>query len=426
VSQYLRVLRHKNFRNLFLGQAASLVGDRVVVVALALYITQRTGSATDLALVLAAQTLPLVALLLFGGVWADRLPRHRIMIATDVFRALLHATLALLIFSGSVAIWQLIVIEALFGAAQAFFQPAFTGLVPQTVPEPLIQDARALTESVSNLAFLIGPALGTALVLGIGAGEAFALDAASFVLSALLLLRVHPRPRGEAAVDGSVLEQLRDGLREVRSRAWVWILISVFTGAVLFVYAPWYALAPVISRDHYGGTGVFGLLESVAGVGAVVGAFVGVRWRPRRPLRAGMLMVLAWPVMSALFALGSPLPVVVLFAFASGVGFSLLIIWWETALARHIPPSALSRVSAWDWMGSLALLPLGYLLAGPLAEMLGARVVLGLGSVIGLALLAGALASRSVRELADDEQPTQPKSAQHFPSQISVEAGSEA
>ena len=447
MNQYLRVLRHDNFRYLFLGQAASVIGDRAVVVALALFVTQRTGSPTDLALVLAAQTLPLVALLLFGGVWADRLPRHRIMIATDLFRACLHAVLAILILTGAVEIWQLVVIEALFGAAQAFFQPAYTGLIPQTVPESLIQDAKALTESVSNLAFLIGPALATAVVLGIGAGEAFAFDAATFVLSALLLARMDPRRRGEEAVDGSVLEQLRDGLREVRSRAWVWITIAVFTGAVMCVYAQWYALAPAVSRDFYGGAGVFGLLETVAGVGALFGAAVGLRWRPRRPLRAGMLLVLAWPVQDGLFALGSPLAIVVVFAFGTGFGFSLLMIWWETALAHHIPPSALGRVSAWDWMGSLALLPLGYLLAGPLAEVFGARTVLGVGSVIGLVLLALGLASRSVRQLGDgppasaeQESPRDgppasaqefprdgaPASAQELPREVGVEARSEA
>jgi len=426
MNRYLRVLRHQNFRYLFLGQAASMVGDRVVVVALALFITQRTGSPTDLALVLAAQTLPLVALLLFGGVWADRLPRHRIMIATDLFRAALHGTLAILIFAGAVEVWQLVVIEALFGAAQAFFQPAYTGLIPQTVPEALIQDAKALTESVSNLAFLVGPALATAVVLGVGAGEAFVFDAATFVLSALLLARVHPRRRGEEATGGSVLAQLREGLYEVRSRAWVWITIAVFTGAVMCVYAQWYALAPVISRDLYGGAGVFGLLESVAGVGALLGAVIGVRWRPRRPLRAGMLLVLAWPVQDGLFALGSPLPVVVVCAFGTGVGFSLLMIWWETALAHHIPPGALSRVSAWDWMGSLALLPLGYLLAGPLAEVFGARVVLGVGSAIGLALLALGLASRSVRDLGDEVPAGASASAEQPPRQVGIEAGSEA
>jgi MFS family permease len=401
MSLYLRVLRHPNFRYLFLGQAASAVGDRVVVVALALFITQRTGSPTDLGLVLGAQTLPLVTLLLIGGVWADRLPRHRIMVAADLTRAALHTVVAILIFAGTIQVWQLIVIEALFGAAQAFFQPAYSGLLPQTVPEELIQDARALTESTSNLAFLIGPVLATALVLGIGAGEAFAFDAATFVLSAALLTRVRPRPRGEAADPESVLDELRAGWREVRSRTWVWVTIAVFSGAVLCVYAQWYALAPVIARDLYGGTGVFGLLEAVAGVGAVCGGLLGISWRPTRPLFAGMLLVLAWPVQDGVFALGAPLALVVVCAFATGFGFSLLMIWWETALARHIPAGALSRVSAWDWMGSLALLPLGFLLAGPLAAAFGPRTVLGVGSAIGLVLLLVGLLPHETRELGD-------------------------
>src|SRR3977135_324520 len=191
MSTYLRVLRHRDFRLWFLGQSASMVGDRVVVVAIALFITQTTGSVTDLSIVLAAQSLPLVGLLLFGGVWADRLPRHRIIIATDVVGAGLHAGLAVLIVSGAVRIWQLVLIEAAFGGAQAFFQPAYSGLIPQTVPEGLIQEARALTESVEDLAYLLGPALATALVLGIGAWEAFAFDACTFVVSALLIARVN-------------------------------------------------------------------------------------------------------------------------------------------------------------------------------------------------------------------------------------------
>jgi len=426
VNSYLRVLRHPDFKYLFLGQAASMVGDRVVVVALALFITQRTGSPTDLGFVLGAQTVPLVALLLFGGVWADRLPRHRIMIATDLTRAALHGLLAILIFAGAVQIWQLVVIEALFGSAQAFFQPAYSGLIPQTVPESLIQDAKALTESVSNVAFLAGPALATALVLGIGAGEAFAFDAVTFIFSALLLLRVHPRPRGAPAPAGSLLHELRSGLREVRSRSWVWVTIVVFTGAVLCVYAPWYSLAPVIARDTYGGAGVFGVLESVAGLGAVIGAVLALRWRPARPLRTGLLLVFAWPLQDGMFALGAPLPAVVLGAFATGFGFSLLMIWWETALAHHIPPSAISRVSAWDWMGSLALLPVGYLVAGPLASVLGPETVLGVGSAIGLVLLAVGLTPRATRELRPTPPVLAPVSAEQLSSEVRVEAGSKA
>jgi MFS family permease len=418
VRRSFAVLRHPDFRFLFLGQAASVIGDRIVIVTLALYITQRTGSATDLGLVLAAQTVPFVALLLFGGVWADRLARQRIIITTDLVRAALHGLTAVLVLTGELTIWQLAVIEAAFGGAQAFFQPAYSGLLPQTVPEPEIQDARALTESMANLAFLLGPAIGTALVLGIGAGEAFALDAASFVLSAALLVRVHPRLRGAPPAFEPVSRALLTGWREVRSRSWVWVTIAVFTGTVMCVYAQWYALAPSIARDYYGGAGVFGLLEALAGVGAVAGGLLGLRWRPRRPLRTGMLLVLGWPVCSLLLALTAPLPLVALSAVALGFGFALLMIWWETALAHHIPPTALSRVSAWDWMGSLALLPVGYLAAGPLAGAFGARTVVGVGSVIGVILLALALLSRSVRELPGPPSGAQLQSPQPSSSRV--------
>ncbi len=408
MSSYRRVLRHQDFRYLFLGQAASAIGDQVVIVALALFITRKTGSATDLGLVLAAQSLPMVALMLFGGVWADRLPRQKIMLATDVVRAALHLTVAVLIFAGTITILEIVLIEAAFGACRAFFQPAYTGLVPQTVPESMILDATALTASTQNLAIMIGPALSTALVLGLGAGEAFLFDAATFVISAALLVRVHARVRGGARVapaSGSLLRDLRAGWREVVSRPWVWVTISAFTGVVLVLYTQWYALAPVVARDLYGSAGVFGVLESVAGAGAVLGALVAVRWRPARPLFVGLFLVLPWPVMGTVFALHAPLALVVCSALTVGFGFALFGIWWETSLARHIPPHALSRVSSYDWVGSLALLPVGFVLAGPLASALGARTVLVAGSAITVVLVGVALLPRSTRELGGAEQP---------------------
>jgi MFS family permease len=422
VSSYLRVLRHSNFRYLFAGQAASVIGDHVVIVALALFVTQRTGSATDLGLVLGAQATTLVTLILVGGVWADRLARQRIMIAADAARAVLHGLLAGLIFTGVVRVWEIALIEAGFGAAQAFFQPAYSGLLPQTVPEGLIQDARALTESMANVAFVIGPAVATALVLGVGAGEAFALDAATFALSALLLVRVSARSRGETAAAEPAWRALRAGWREVRSRTWVWVTIAVFTGAVFCVFAPWYSLAPLVARSYYGSAGVFGLLEAVAGIGAVCGGLAGLAWRPARPLRAGLVLLLFWPAEVGAFALGLPLAVVVVLAFAGGMGWSLFMVWWETALARWIPPRALSRVSAWDWMGSLALLPVGYLVAGTIAGALGLQVVLGVGSVIGLGLLCLALVPRATRELGERWA----GSAEQLARDVRVEARSEA
>jgi MFS family permease len=197
---------------------------------------------------------------------------------------------------------------------------------------------------------------------------------------------------------------LRAGFHEVRSREWVWVVIVCFTVAVLAGFATWYTLAPSIARHDYGGAAVFGLLETLIGAGAVVGAIVGMRWRPRRPLYAGMLLGLVWPLQGMAFALGAPESVVVLLSAGTGFGFTLLVIWWETALANHIPPAALSRVSAWDWMGSLALLPIGYAVAGPLATAFGARATLGVGGLIAFGALAIALTSRSLRDLrAPDE-----------------------
>jgi hypothetical protein len=237
-----------------------------------------------------------------------------------------------------------------------------------------------------------------------------------------MVARVRGRLRGDAAPVEPVLAALRSGWREVRSRTWVWVTIAAFTGAVFCVYAPWYALAPGIARSVYGGVGVFGLLEAALGVGAVCGGLAGLAWRPARPLRAGLVLVLVWPVQTASFALGAPLALMVLLTFSSGVGWALLMIWWDTALARWIPPRALSRVSAWDWMGSLALLPLGYFVAGPLSDVFGLRLVLGAGSAVGFVLLSAALLPQSTRSLGDEA----PASAEHLARDVSVEARSEA
>jgi predicted MFS family arabinose efflux permease len=431
MSQYLRVLRHRDFKFLFLGQSASAIGDQVVIVALALYVTQRTGSPTDLGLVLAAQSLPLIGLVLFGGVWADRLPRHRIMTAADYARALLHGVLAASIVLGGASVAELIVIEALFGAARAFFQPAYSGLLPQTIPDAEAQDARALSSSTENLAILVGPALGAVMVLTIGAGAAFALDAATFLLSAELLRHIRPRARGDAppagqAVQeaGTVLGDLRAGWREVRSRTWVWATIAAFTVVVLSAYAQWYALAPLVAKQLYGSAGVFGLLESAAGGGALVGALTGIRWRPRHPMVVGLVLTLVWPLQTLAFAAAAPLAVVVVLAFGAGLGFTLFEVWWATALVRHIPPQALSRVSAYDWMGSLALLPLGFAIAGPLAGALGARTVLAVGAAVALVMLVAAMVPRATRELVDDGEV--PGSAEQLDDDVAVEAGGEA
>jgi MFS family permease len=399
------VLRHRDYRFLWLAHSASVISDRIVVVAVSLLVIKLTGNATDLGLVFAAWALALVSFLLIGGVWAVRLPRNRVMVVADVVRFALHAALAALILTGAVRIWHLIVIEGCFGAAQAFFQPAATGLLPQTVPEEDIQPANALRTLSENVAEFIGPALATALVLGPGAGWAFALDAAALLLSAALVIRVRPRERASRTEEGadanelSLWQQIREGAREVRARAWVWATLAAFCAALFFGLAPWYILGPLVARAQYGHIGVYGLVASALGVGTIVGSLLAIRWRPRYPMRYAMLAAVLWPVAGVVYGSGVTLALVVPMCVLGGGAIALFDVWWTTALAEHIPPEKLSRVSSYDWMVSLGLLPVGYALVGPISHALGAVNVLVGGSALACVALALGLAPHETRAL---------------------------
>jgi MFS family permease len=396
----LSALRSRDFLLLWLSQSASVLGDGLVVVAIGLFVTRLTGDPSDVGVVLAAYATPLVLFVLVGGVFADRLPRQAVMVAADAVRFVLHAALAVLIATGTVRIWHMVLIGLLYGTAQAFFQPAYTGLVPQTVPEGDIQAAQALGGVSREVAALASPALATALVLTVGGAAAFGLDAATFAVSAVMLARVRARDRGTAASGGSVLADLLQGWTAVRQRTWVWATIAAFSVSILVALAPFFVLGPSVSQQVYGTEVVFGVTNAVWGGGTVLGAVVGARWRPRRPMFAGMVASPAWPGQIALFAAGPPLALLYAVTALAGAGLGLFAVWWETALAQRIPPHLLSRVSVWDWMGSLALLPAGYLLAGPAARWLGAAQVLVGGGLLGLAMFALGLLPTSTRTLA--------------------------
>lgn len=410
--ELLRVLRHRDFRLLWLANSASVIGDRIVTVALALFVVELTGSATDLGVVLAAYTLPLVFFLLVGGVYADRLPRHLVAVVTDVVRFVLHALLALLIVAGEVRVWHLVAIGVVFGTAEAFYRPAATGLLPQTVPEDEIQEANAATTMFGNIAEFAGPALATALVLGVSPAAAFALDAATFLLSALLLVRVRPRERGAPAqpdaAPASLLGDLRLGFDEVRSRAWVWATLAAFCVALFCALSPLFVVGPLVAEQRYGDIAVFGYVLAAFGAGTIGGSLAALRWRPRYPMRQAMTFVLLWPVAIAMYAAGAPLAAVVPAMAGAGAGVALFDVWWLTALAERIPPDKLSRVTSYDWTVSLGLVPLGYVLAGPAADALGAPEVLLGGAIIAFVVLALGLLPRETRMLERRAHPPAP------------------
>ncbi len=402
-SSLLRVLRHRDYRLLWFANSASTLGDRLVTVALALFVVDLTGSATDLGLVITAYLLPLIVFLLLGGVLADRVARHLVVVVTDLVRFALHTLLALLIVSGEVRIWHIVAIGVLFGTAEAFYRPAATGLLPQTVPEDEIHEATALMSMSECVVAFAGPALATLLVLAIGPAFAFGVDAATFLVSAALLVRVLPRQRGaplpENRATRSIRDDLRAGYAEVRSRRWVWVTLSVFCVALFVSQAPLIVVGPLVAEELYGSVAVYGYLLAALGAGTVAGSIVALRWRPRHPLRMAMTLSLLWPLGVLPFAVGAPLAVVLPAMALAGWGIALFDVWWVTALAERIPPAKLSRVTSYDWTVSLALMPLGCVLAGPAAHLLGATELLLGGSLMALAVLALGLLPRETRML---------------------------
>lgn len=392
-------LRSRDFTLLWLGQSASVLGDALIVVSVGLFVTRLTNDPFGVGLVLAAYTVPLILFLLLGGVVGDQLPRRQVMLICDAVRGGLHGLLAILIATHTVQVWHMVLIGIAFGTAEAFFRPACAGLVPQTVPKEHIQSAQALGNLSRELATFASPALATVLVLSGGAGVAFAVDAATFALSALLLLRVHARTRSTAATRNTLRHDLGQGWHAVRSRPWVWATIAAFSIGQLLALAPFLVLGAQVAKHVYGSDAIYGLASTFWGAGTVSGALLAGRWRPRLPMRAALLVAAPWPGCVTVFALGPPVAIVCAAMGLAGVGVGLFAVWWDTVIAERIPPDLLSRVSAWEWLGMTAVLPLGYLLVGPLNAWLGNVHFLVWGGLVGTAAAALALLPGSTRTL---------------------------
>lgn len=393
-------LRSRDFRLLFGGQAVSAVGDRLVMVAVPFAVLTLPGTGVaDVGRVIGASALSLGVFVLVGGVWADRLPRHLTMMTSDVVRGAAQGVVALLLLTGHATVWRLVACGAVYGAAEAFFRPALLGLVPQVVGPADLQSANALLGLVSNTAMVVGPALAGLLVAVTGPGTALAVDALTFVVSAASLAGLRPRVLVREQARASFLAELAGGWREVRSRTWVWSTIAFFGLYCGLVLPGVFVLGPAFSEGHRGGAGPWGVISAGFGAGAVLGSLLALRWRPSRP---GSVLVGALTVGGLQAAIVvAPLPTVVvgLLEACTGVGVALAFSLWDTALQERVPPSAQSRVSSFDFLGSLTLMPLGLVVIGPVAERLG-TVPTAVGATV-VTVGAGALValSRDVRGL---------------------------
>jgi MFS family permease len=394
------VLAERDYRLFVLGYSASLAGSAMVPVALTFAVLNEGHSTADVGYVLAAETVPLVALLLVGGVVADRFGRRATMLAADAGRLVSEGLLAVLLLTGSPPLWVLMVLGGVLGAGQALFNPALTGLIPEIVQTERLQQANGLLGAATSTAQVVGPSLAGVIVAAGGAGWAIAVDAASYAVSGLCLLALRNAARVPVPAEpASLLRQLAAGWQEFRSRTWLWLIVAQYALFNALAFAPFMVLGAVVARDHLGGAAAWGAILATFGAGSIVGALAALRFRPRRPLVAATLGTASFALPLGLIALPGSTVAIAATAGAAGFGVSIFATLWDTTMQRTIPAATLSRVSAYDWFGSVAFVPLGYLLVAPLASAFGDRGALLLGAAVVIGSCAVVLASRSVRGL---------------------------
>jgi hypothetical protein len=390
----------RGFRLLFAAQSISSLGDRLVPVALAFAVLNLTGSATGLGVVLAAQTIPLVVFVLVGGVWADRLPRRLVMATSDLVRSASQGVCAVLLLTGTAHLWEVVVLQAVYGTARAFFDPAALSVVPQTVDVADLQRANSLIALSGNVASVVGPAVAGAIVAAAKPGWGLAFDAVTFLGSAACVRAMPPIAR-EARERATLLRELRHGWGAFRARRWLWITVACFTLYTGFAWAPWQVLGPQIARLSLGGPGAWAAIVVALGVGSIAGGVIGLRARVRYPLRLSLaLFVVVTPTLFSLVAAHAPLYLILPVAVIDGGSGTLFNTFWFTAVQSDVPPGELARVMSWDYFGSVAVVPLGQALSGPVAAVLGPSTTFYGAAVLTAILFGLGLAAPSVRNFS--------------------------
>jgi MFS family permease len=387
------------FRLLFAGQALSVVGDRITPVAIA-FAVLGLGNATDLGIVLAAAGIPFALFAVAGGVVSDRVGRREVMITSDVIRTLSQAATAVLLLTGTAEVWMLVVLSAVYGTAAAVFMPALMGLIPQTVPPDRLQEANALLGFTRSVASVGGPVLAGILIAVGGPGDAIALDALTFALSAICLIALRPeRPAEHDEDDDPFMARLRAGWREVSARPWLTYGLGAMAAYHVFVLPAVWILGPALAKEELSGASSWAIIVACFGLGTVAGNLVALRVPIRRPVLVAAVALLGAATQAVIIGSGLGTAGIAALELLAGVAVSLFFTMWDTSIQEQVPPQAVSRVSSYDFSVSLGLMPLGMAVAGPISEAVGLHATLAGMSALGMLAALAWLAVPDVRRV---------------------------
>jgi MFS family permease len=403
LARRLPVLQIRDFRILLIDRvlAPASVAFSMVGVSFAV-LDQTHGSTAKLSYVLAAQIAPSLVFALVGGVIADRIAPQLVIIGGNVMMAIGEGTFGVLVLVGHPRLWQMIVLECLTGTGMAVFYPASSALLPRVVPGPALQEASAVSRLAMNGALMGGAVLAGFVVAAIGPGWALLICGTGLLGTVPLLLSLRVTAVAQGRRPGLYTE-LAEGWSEVRSRTWLWVVILQFTVVLMAWYGGFSVLGPVVARAHLGGPAAWGTITGTESLGLIVGGLVALRFSPRRPML--FIVLIGGSIAATPLALGMlwPVPLICAAAFVLGVGIEIMMVQWTLALARNIPPDKLARVSSYDVLGSVMAMPIGAVLAGPIAAAVGVPATeYGAATLIlGASLLA--LLPREIRTLRAEE-----------------------
>ncbi|MCW2767733.1 MAG: major facilitator superfamily 1 [Nocardioides sp.] len=403
-------LRETNFRWYFYARLVNLVGSTMGSVALAFAVLEVSDSPSALGTVLAAHSIPMVVFLLAGGVIADRFGRALVIQVSNVVAGLTQLAIAYLVVSGSAELWQLVVLTAVNGVVAAISFPALASLLPQLVPREQLQPANVLMAMMRNALTVVGPTVAGLLVVSVGAGWAVAVDGATYLVSAALLLRVkvpHPPARADRP---SMVTELREGWSFFVGTTWLWVVVLSFCVLNALQSGGLNTLGPVLAKGTSIGEQGWGLILSAEAVGLLLTTVVLLRLELQRPLLWGMIGCSLFGVPMIVLGVHPHVVPVLIAAFLAGAGIEVFGLGWNLAMQENIPDEMLSRAYSYDALGSFIAIPVGQLAFGPLAGVFGMRDVLLVAGVAYVAIAFLTLASRSVRDLpraTPVEAPTQ-------------------
>ena len=399
--QRFPVLGIRDFRLLLADRLLAPAAYAFSLVGVSFAVLHTTGSTFDLSLVLAAQILPSLIFTLAGGVIADRVRPQLVIIAGNLMIALGEGTFGILVLTGHPRLWQMIALETMTGTGMAIFYPASQALLPRLVPGGLLQQASTISRMAMNGGQMAGAALAGLAVTAFGPGWALLACGTGMLGTVPLMLSLRVTAH-ERVQESSMLRDLREGWSEFRSHTWLWAIVAQFGVIMMAWYGGFQVLGPVVAKTDLGGPAAWGAIAAAESVGLIVGGLVSLRFTPRRPMLFVVLIGGAIALSPLSLAMLWPLAVVCVASFALGIAMEVMMVQWTVALARRISPERLARVSSYDALGSVMAMPVGALVAGPLAAVIGVSVTQYGAAALIIVATALALIPRDVRTLRAD------------------------